>query len=70
MLTIDKKHTFKLAQRVKFVGGEGIVRHVKFEAQNWTYLVEMPLGQEPEFGRVGAETMVLLSETELRAARV
>jgi hypothetical protein len=70
MLTIDKVHTFKLAQRVKFVGGEGIVRHVKFEAQNWTYLVEMPLGQEPEFGRVGAETMVLLSETELRAARV
>jgi hypothetical protein len=69
MLTIDKMHTFKLAQRVKFVGGEGIVRHVKFEAQNWTYLVEMPLGQEPEFGRVGAETMVLLSEPELRAAR-
>jgi hypothetical protein len=29
----------------------------------------MPLGREPEFGRVGAETMVLLSETELRAAR-
>jgi hypothetical protein len=67
--TIDKIHTFKLAQRVKFSGGEGIVRHVKFEAQHWTYLVEMQLGREPEFGRVGAETMVLLSETELRAAR-
>jgi hypothetical protein len=68
-LTIDKINTFKLAQRVQFVGGEGIVRHIKFEAQNWTYLVEMPLGRSPEFGRVGAETMVLLSETELRAAR-
>jgi hypothetical protein len=67
--TIEKIHTFKLAQRVKFFGGEGIVRQVKFEAQHWTYLVEMPLGREPEFGRVGAETMVLLRETELRAAR-
>ncbi|WP_310489460.1 hypothetical protein [Chamaesiphon sp. VAR_69_metabat_338] len=69
MLTIEKVNTFKVAQQVKFVGGEGIVRHVKFEAQNWTYLVEMPLGQFPDFGRVGAETMVVLSETELRAAR-
>jgi hypothetical protein len=69
MPAIDKRHTFKLAQRVKFLGGEGIVRHVKFEDRHWTYLVEMPLGREPEFGRVGAETMVLLSETELRAAR-
>ncbi len=67
--TIDKIHVFKLTQQVKFFGSEGIVRHVTFEAQHWTYLVEMPLGREPEFGRVGAETMVLLRETELRAAR-
>jgi hypothetical protein len=66
--TIEKKQTFERAQRVLFAGGEGIVRNFKFEAKHWTYLVEMPLGQEPEFGRVGAETMVLLSETELRAA--
>jgi hypothetical protein len=69
MPTIEKNNTFKVAQQVQFVGGEGIVRHIKFEAQNWTYLVEMPLGQSPEFGRVGAETMVVLSEAELRAVR-
>jgi hypothetical protein len=67
--TIEKINTFEIAQRVQFVGGEGIVRHIKFEAQNWMYLVEMPLGQSPEFGRVGAETMIVLNETELRAAR-
>jgi hypothetical protein len=65
--TVEKMHTFKRAQRVKFAGGEGIVRNFKFDSKNWTYLVEMPLGQAPEFGRIGAETMVLLSETELRA---
>ena len=59
---------FKPAQRVRFVGGEGIVRNFKFEAGDWRYTIEMPLGREPDFGRIGAETMVLLSETELRAA--
>ncbi|MCY7335954.1 MAG: hypothetical protein LH613_07030 [Chamaesiphon sp.] len=59
---------FQQAQRVRFIGGEGIVRNLKLETGTWKYLVEMPLGDEPSFGRVGAETMVLLSETELRAA--
>jgi hypothetical protein len=69
MPTIDRVHTFNREQKVKFVGGEGIVRNFKFEAERWLYVVEMPLGQEPAFGRIGAETMVLLSETELRAAQ-
>jgi hypothetical protein len=62
-----KLNSFKQAQQVKFVGGEGIVRNCKFESGTWRYLVEMPMGLEPSFGRIGAETMVLLSETELRA---
>ena len=61
-------HRFQPAQRVRFVGGEGIVRNLKLETGSWKYLVEMPMGDEPSFGRIGAETMVLLSETELRAA--
>lgn len=69
MPTIDRVHTFSREQKVKFVGGEGIVRNFKFEDERWLYVVEMPLGREPEFGRIGAETMVLLSETELRAAQ-
>ena len=66
-LTIEV-HRFQQAQRVRFLGGEGIVRNLKLETGTWKYLVEMPMGDEPSFGRVGAETMVLLSETELRAA--
>lgn len=67
--TSMKVHSFDRDRRVQFLGGEGIVRNLKFEAENWTYLVEMPLGVEPTFGRIGAETMVWLSETELRAVQ-
>lgn len=56
---------FRPAQRVSFVGGEGIVRSYSAEGRTWTYLVEMALGQEPDFGRIGAETMVLLNEADL-----
>lgn len=55
-------------QKVRFIGGEGIVRSSSFEGGTWRYLVEMPQGKEPIFGRAGAETMVLLNERELRAA--
>lgn len=63
-----KVNRFHHEQQVRFIGGEGVVRNVKFESGSWKYLIEMPLGVEPNFGRIGAETMVLLSETELRAA--
>lgn len=63
-----KLNSFGLDRQVKFVGGEGIVRGVKFESGIWKYLVEMPQGAAPVFGRVGAETMVLLNEAELGAA--
>jgi hypothetical protein len=59
--------SFNRAQRVKFVGGEGVIRNFKFEGGTWTYLVEMDLGPAPKFGRVGAETMVLLDWIDLRA---
>lgn len=66
--TLIKSPIFCQAQRVSFVGGEGIVQSYKAEAENWTYLIEMALGLEPDCGRVGAETMVLLNEADLRAA--
>lgn len=59
---------FRDKQRVRFVGGEGVVRNYKFEFGGWIYLVEMALGLEPNFGRVGAETMVFLDEADLCAA--
>ena len=52
-------------RRVSFVGGEGIVKSSHFESGTWKYLVEMPQGKEPTFGRAGAETMVFLNEREL-----
>ncbi|MBV8886854.1 MAG: hypothetical protein JO235_23060 [Chroococcidiopsidaceae cyanobacterium CP_BM_RX_35] len=63
-----KVPSFSHAQQVSFVGGQGIVRSYRPEAGTWTYLVEMPLGREPNFGRVGAETMVFLDEADLHAA--
>jgi hypothetical protein len=52
---------------VVFIGGGGIVRSSSFEGGTWEYLIEMSQGRELTFGRAGAETMVLLNETELRA---
>lgn len=66
--TLIKGPAFCLMQWVSFVGGEGIVRSYKPDAGSWAYLVEMPLGLDPDFGRVGAETMILLNEADLRAA--
>jgi hypothetical protein len=54
-------------QRVRFIGGEGIVRKLQYEFGSWDYLVEMEMGQYPDFGRVGAETMVILNEADLCA---
>jgi hypothetical protein len=59
---------FRPKQRVTFVGGEGIIRRCISKLGRWVYLIEMALGLEPEFGRIGAETMVLLEEEDLCAA--
>lgn len=63
-----KRPLFRPMQWVSFVGGEGIVRSYKPNAGTWAYLIEMLLGLDPDFGRVGAETVVLLNEADLRAA--
>ena len=64
-LTVPK---FRHTQLVSFVGGEGVVKSYTPDAGSWTYLIEMTLGPEPNFGRVGAETTVMLNEADLRAA--
>ncbi|MEH2355057.1 hypothetical protein [Nostoc sp.] len=63
--TFMKVPKFRNAQWVSFVGGEGIVRSYTPEYGRWMYLIEMALGLEPDFGRVGAETMILLTEADL-----
>ncbi|MBW4452102.1 MAG: hypothetical protein KME55_05155 [Nostoc indistinguendum CM1-VF10] len=63
--TFIKVPKFRATQWVSFIGGEGIVRSYTPESGTWTYLIEMALGLEPDFGRVGAETMILLTEEDL-----
>lgn len=58
---------FHQSQRVIFIGGSGIIRSCKSESGTWNYLVEMALGAQPAFGRVGAETMLVLTEADLAA---
>lgn len=66
--TLIKEPQFRLTQWVSFIGGEGVVQSYTPDAGSWTYLVAMALGPEPNFGRVGAETTVVLHEADLRAA--
>ncbi|WP_242064934.1 hypothetical protein [Nostoc sp. FACHB-133] len=68
--TFMKLPKFRNTQWVSFVGGEGIVRSYTPESGTWTYLIEMTLGLEPDFGRVGAETMILLTEADLHLPHI
>lgn len=61
-------HIFQQSQLVRFVGGEGTVQCSRFDSGRWVYNIEMELGPEPLFGRVGAETTIVLNEEELCAA--
>lgn len=65
--TFSEAPSFYTAQRVSFLGGEGIVRSYRYEAETWTYHIEMALGSKPDCGRVGGETTVVLIETDLCA---
>lgn len=67
-LNLLPKKLYQRDRQVSFIGGEGMVKGSSFEGGNWKYLIEMPQGKEPTFGRAGAETMVFLNERELRAA--
>ncbi|MBD2460315.1 hypothetical protein H6G89_04590 [Oscillatoria sp. FACHB-1407] len=54
-------------QAVRFLGGEGTIKSYQSDAGHWTYLVEMPMGPEPEMGRIGYETTITLLESDLEA---
>lgn len=58
---------FNHNQPVRFIGGEGTVKHFRPDAGSWLYTVQMEMGPEPEMGRIGYETTVVLSETDLSA---
>jgi len=57
---------FGRGQRVCFMGGAGVIQSYSPEAESWIYQVEMAMGREPEFGRIGQETTIVLAEFELK----
>lgn len=52
-------------QVVSFMGGVGKVLSYQPTSGTWAYAIEMEMGEAPEMGRVGAETTILLYETEI-----
>ncbi|MDZ8053621.1 MAG: hypothetical protein RMX68_007575 [Aulosira sp. ZfuVER01] len=61
-LTLPK---FSQGQTVEFIGGEGMIVKCSPNSQTWAYLVEMQMGEEPEMGRIGSETTILLFEMDI-----
>ena len=59
------KPRFGKDQRVCFVGGVGTIKNCRSESSTWTYAVEMELGPEPDMGRIGSETTILLHEADI-----
>lgn len=58
--------SFKLHQQVYFLGERGTIKDYRSDSGTWAYAVEMELGPEPEMGRMGFETTILLHETEIQ----
>lgn len=58
---------FDRHQTVRFFGGTGKIKSIHKQDIGWTYHVEMSLGVEPDFGRVGTETTVVLEEQDILA---
>jgi hypothetical protein len=63
--TVATVPQFRKGQRVNFIGGSGTIKSYRPEAGSWSYLVEMDMGPEPETGRIGYETTILLNQPDL-----
>jgi hypothetical protein len=53
-------------QTVSFIGGIGKIKNIQRQDTRWTYTVEMGMGKTPHFGRVGAETTIVLEEQDIK----
>lgn len=53
-------------QTVRFIGGIGKITSIQQQDSRWVYTIEMSMGVEPDFGRVGAETTIVLAEQDIR----
>ncbi|MGL5834641.1 MAG: hypothetical protein ACRC1Z_15605 [Waterburya sp.] len=60
------KPKFVPNQTVRFIGGMGKITSIQPQDSRWVYTIEMSMGAEPDFGRVGAETTIVLAEQDVR----
>lgn len=65
--TSKNNRRFNKKETVCFVGGKGKIISYKPVSNSWTYAVQMDMGPEPAFGRIGFETTIILDETELQS---
>ncbi len=65
MLPTLARPKFSKEQRVCFIGGVGAITSCRAESGTWTYTIDMDMGAEPDLGRVGSETTILLQEAEI-----
>lgn len=56
---------FARDQAVEFIGGRGRIKNHHYESGSWVYHIEMAMGPEPDFGRIGCETAILLPEPDM-----
>jgi hypothetical protein len=59
------KPKFASNQKVYFIGGMGRIKNTQQQDSRWVYTIEMSLGVKPDFGRVGAETTIILAEQDI-----
>lgn len=65
MISGMTKPKFSRNQVVCFVGGSGKIKNYQSHAGEWFYAIQMDMGPEPEMGRVGYETTILLDEIDI-----
>lgn len=63
---LSNKPKFTPHQTVGFIGGMGKIKSIQQQDRRWVYTIEMNMGAEPDFGRVGAETTIVLAEQDIR----
>lgn len=59
------KPKFVPNQTVRFIGGMGKIKSIQQQDSRWVYTIKMSMGAEPDFGRVGAETTIVLAEQDV-----
>jgi hypothetical protein len=64
------KPTFAPNQTVRFIGGMGKIKSIQQQDSRWVYTIEMSMGAEPDFGRLGAETAIVLAEQDIRRSKL